>query len=139
MDFPRTTDCAFCRIVASGQDLIVGNDLAVAFFDLFPCNPGHALIVPRRHEADFFALPQYEQTALFSLLPAVKRFVEESYPADGFNLGINVGDHAGQTIGHVHLHLIPRIRGDADPRGDGSQDPRGGIRWVVPDRAAYWD
>ena len=139
MDFPVTEDCAFCRIIAEGREIIAANDLAVAFFDSYPCNPGHALIVPRAHVADFFALPQFEQTALFALLPRVRRLVEKDHPADGFNIGINVGSQAGQTIGHVHLHLIPRLKGDADPRGDGSHDPRGGIRWVVPARAAYWD
>lgn len=139
MDFPKNKDCAFCRIVEEGEEIIAANELAVAFYDSFPCNPGHVLIVPQRHEADFFALRQFEQTALFSLLPNARRISQEQYPADGYNIGINVGKTAGQTIGHVHLHLIPRLGGDSDPQGDGSFDPRGGVRWVVPDRAAYWD
>jgi diadenosine tetraphosphate (Ap4A) HIT family hydrolase len=138
-EFPDKPNCTFCRIVEAGDELIAEGDLAVAFWDSYPLNPGHALIIPRRHDPDFFNLSADEQAALFSLLPEVREACSARGQADGFNIGINVGLAAGQTIGHVHLHLIPRVVGDSDPLGDGSLDPRGGVRWVVPDRADYWN
>ena len=124
---------------AGELDLLAANEGAVAFCDGFPLNPGHALIIPRRHEGDLFALTAAERDAVFALLPAVRGAVQDRFGSpDGFNVGVNVGLAAGQTIGHVHVHLIPRHDGDVDYTGDGSRDPRGGVRWVVPQRADYW-
>jgi diadenosine tetraphosphate (Ap4A) HIT family hydrolase len=123
-------DCVVCDRL-NRQDLIGANDLAVAFLDAFPLSRGHSLIVPRRHEADFIALSGQEQDAVWALLPIVRRHVEASGVPDGYNIGINVGEAAGQTIAHAHLHVIPRHHGDI-------ADPRGGIRWVIPARARYW-
>jgi diadenosine tetraphosphate (Ap4A) HIT family hydrolase len=123
--------CAFCERIAQG-DLVVGNDLAVAFFDAYPVTPGHCLILPRRHEPDFLALTVPEQAAIWALMTEVKAQIEKSGTPGGYNIGVNVGEAAGQTIGHAHLHVIPRRRGDV-------ADPRGGIRWVIPARAAYWE
>ena len=103
----------------------------MAFKDGFPVNPGHALIVPRRHVADLFELTADEQAALWRLLPEVKQRLDARHSPAGYNVGVNVGAAAGQTVGHVHVHLIPRFAGDVE-------DPRGGVRWVVPARAAYW-
>jgi diadenosine tetraphosphate (Ap4A) HIT family hydrolase len=89
------------------------------------------LVVARRHVADYFALEASEQAALWGLTPAVKRLIEAEHSPSGYNLGINIGPHAGQTIDHVHLHVIPRYEGDVP-------DPRGGVRWVLPRHAAYW-
>lgn len=123
-------DCPFCARIASGG-LLAENELAVSFEDAYPVNPGHALIVPRRHESDFFALSLAEQQAVWALLAPVRdRMLAERSPS-GFNIGINAGPAAGQTIRHAHLHVIPRHAGDVE-------DPRGGIRWVVPARARYW-
>jgi len=107
------------------------NEHAAAFPDAFPLNSGHCLIVPRRHEADFLALSWDEQGAIWALIPAVRRHIEGSVVPDGYNIGINVGEAAGQTVAHAHLHLIPRFRADVP-------DPRGGIRWVIPSKAQYW-
>lgn len=123
--------CAFCGRIASG-DTVAENDLAVAFFDGYPLNPGHCLLVPRRHEPDFFALSAQEQAAMWMLASVVQRRIEVERTPDGYNVGINVGEAAGQTIAHAHLHVIPRFRGDVP-------DPRGGVRWVIPARAAYWE
>jgi len=123
--------CAFCERVVGG-DTVAENDLAVAFFDGYPLNPGHCLVLPRRHEPDFFALSAHEQAAMWTLASVVQRRIEDERKPDGYNVGINVGDAAGQTIGHAHLHVIPRFRGDVP-------DPRGGVRWVIPARAAYWE
>jgi diadenosine tetraphosphate (Ap4A) HIT family hydrolase len=122
--------CVFCDRITSGNASLEA-DLAVAFPDGFPVSPGHTLIVPRRHVADYFALEEAEQDALWALLPAVKALIERQHRAEGYNIGLNVGQVAGQTVAHVHLHVIPRYAGDV-------ADPRGGIRWVIPDRAAYW-
>lgn len=106
--------------------------MAAAFFDASPLSPGHALIVPRRHEPDLFALTGEEQDALWRLLRGVRTRIQQSHHPDGYNVGVNVGAAGGQTIGHVHVHLIPRYAGDVE-------DPRGGIRWIIPAKARYWD
>lgn len=107
------------------------NSLAVAFEDGYPVSRGHTLIVPRRHIADYFSLGDDEQAALWALLPAVREILAKIHRPAGFNVGLNVGPAAGQTVGHVHLHVIPRYAGDV-------LDPRGGVRWVLPERADYW-
>jgi diadenosine tetraphosphate (Ap4A) HIT family hydrolase len=122
--------CPLCAAVDQARPL-AANDLAVALPDRYPLSPGHHLVIPRRHEADFFRLEDGEMRALWSLLAVAKLRLDEQLTPDGYNVGINVGDAAGQTIGHVHIHLIPRYTGDRP-------DPRGGVRWVLPDRAAYW-
>lgn len=127
----RNVECVFCDRLARG-DLVAANERAVAFLDAFPLSEGHCLIVPRRHEADFLALPQDEQAAIWDLLPAVRRHIEAHAAPDGYNIGMNVGQAAGQTVAHAHLHVIPRHRGDV-------RDPRGGVRWVIPSRAQYWE
>jgi diadenosine tetraphosphate (Ap4A) HIT family hydrolase len=122
--------CVFCGRLAAGG-LVAETAEAAAFADAFPLSPGHTLIVPRRHEPDFLALSPAEQMAMWSLLQPVRRAIESGYRPDGYNLGVNVGAAAGQTVAHAHLHVIPRYAGDVD-------DPRGGIRWIVPARARYW-
>jgi diadenosine tetraphosphate (Ap4A) HIT family hydrolase len=123
--------CFFCDHLSQGN-LVAENDLAAAFPDAFPLTPGHCLVVPRRHEPDFLALTPAEQAAVCALVPAVRGYIETTGAPDGYNVGINVGEAAGQTIAHAHLHVIPRRRGDV-------ADPRGGIRWVVPAKARYWE
>ena len=112
--------------------MVAANQLAVAFADAFPLNEKHCLVVPRRHETDFLALTQEEQVAIWTLVPAVRRYIEEGGTPDGYNLGINIGEAAGQTIAHAHLHVIPRHQGDVP-------DPRGGIRLIIPSKARYWE
>lgn len=107
------------------------NELWYAREDAFPVSPGHMLVIPFRHIADFFEINDNERTAMFELLWQVRdRSIESLSPA-GFNVGVNAGEAAGQTVMHVHLHLIPRFKGDVT-------DPRGGVRWVVPTKACYW-
>ena len=122
----------FCERIKQGQ-LLAGNALAAAFRDVFPLTAWHCLIVPRRHEPDFLALQADEQAAMLSLIGPVRQLIEADGPApDGYNIGINIGQAAGQTVAHAHLHVIPRRRGDV-------ADPRGGVRCVVPDKARYWE
>lgn len=124
------SSCPFCARLKREQ-LLAKNDLAVALADAFPLNPGHAIIVPHRHEKDYFALSEAEQQAMWGLVARVCHIIEESHKPEGFNIGLNAGEAAGQTIAHAHLHVIPRYEGDVD-------DPRGGIRWILPERAPYW-
>lgn len=124
-------DCVFCTRLLS-TDVVAANDLAVAFADAFPLSRGHTLIVPRRHESDFFSLTSEEQAAIWSLVGLVRLQIGTQTDPDGYNIGINIGEAAGQTVGHAHLHVIPRWRGDV-------ADPRGGVRWVIPDKARYWE
>ena len=121
--------CPFCK-VESEREIIASSPLSVAFYDGFPVSPGHALIIPRRHVASFFELTQEEQQDLLNLTDRVKRIVEERYHPDGYNIGINVGEAAGQSIFHVHMHLIPRYQGDVP-------NPRGGVRGVIPSKQNY--
>jgi len=122
--------CPFCERVERGE-LVASNELAVAFLDAYPLSPGHALIAPRRHEPDYFALSEPERLAMFLLMEEVRRAIQEQHEPDGFNIGLNAGAAAGQTIEHAHIHVIPRYRGDVE-------DPRGGIRWILPEKARYW-
>lgn len=123
-EFPPT--CPFCR----PDDILFENDLAYARPDLYPVNPGHLLIIPRRHVADFFLVTEAERAALLSLLDETKHHLDIEYAPAGYNIGVNVGAAAGQTIFHVHMHLIPRYQGDME-------NPRGGVRGVIPSRQSY--
>ena len=102
----------------------------LAFFDGFPVAEGHTLVIPKRHVASLFELPPEELAALWEQVAVVRNLLADLKP-DGFNLGVNDGLAAGQTIMHAHIHVIPRRTGDAT-------DPRGGIRWVMPAKAKYW-
>ncbi len=122
-------NCPFC-IVEQEREIIASTSLSLAFFDGFPVSPGHALIIPRRHVASFFDLTEEERQDLLSLLDRVKGIVEEKYHPDGYNIGVNVGAAAGQSVFHVHMHLIPRYVGDV-------QNPKGGVRGVIPSKQKY--
>jgi diadenosine tetraphosphate (Ap4A) HIT family hydrolase len=114
---------------AGGHELVASNDLAVAFADGFPLTPGHTLIVPRRHEPDFLELGSAEQAAIWTLVPKVCRWIEARGRPDGYNIGVNIGEAAGQRVGHAHLHVIPRYRGASRIRvvaSDGSSPARYG-------------
>ncbi len=99
--------------------------------DAYPVAPGHTLIIPARHVDSFFALGPDERMELLGLLDRAREQLDAEFRPDAYNIGINDGTAAGQTIPHVHIHLIPRYRGDC-------ADPRGGIRWIVPAKADYW-
>ena len=122
--------CPFCDLPR--DRIIFESEGAVVIRDGFPVSPGHTLIITRRHVASFFEITGAERTDLMSLLAAARADLEREFRPTGYNIGINDGTTAGQTVPHLHIHLIPRYTGDAD-------DPRGGVRWVLPDKAAYWD
>lgn len=123
--------CPFCTRLQGGEAL-VENGLAAALADAHPISPGHTLVVPLRHEADYFALTDDEQAAVHRLVRVMQQRLTDQHHPSAFNLGLNNGADAGQTIPHVHLHLIPRYPGDRP-------DPRGGVRWIIPEKARYWD
>lgn len=122
-------NCPFCK-VESEREIIAFSSLSIAFFDGFPVSPGHALIIPRRHVASFFDLTKDEQQDMLKLMDSVKSIIDEKYHPDGYNVGVNVGETSGQSIFHVHMHLIPRYKGDVP-------NPRGGVRGVIPSKQSY--
>lgn len=106
------------------------SELAIGLWDAFPVSPGHALLVPRRVVPTWWEATREEQIALLQGIDAAKRAVEAAHQPDGYNIGINAGAAAGQTVFHLHVHVIPRYRGDVD-------DPRGGVRHVIPSKGNY--
>ncbi len=127
---PLSVPCPFCHRIEAGEVLVDAGS-AFALADAFPVSAGHTLVVSRRHVADFFDLGDDEQDALLALVREVRRTLARDPGFDGLNVGLNVGETAGQTIPHAHVHVIPRRTGDVP-------DPRGGVRWVLPGRAAHW-
>ena len=121
--------CLFCEFLKN-KKIAAENDLAFAIFDGFPVNPGHVLVIPKRHVANYFELTSAEVLAINGLLNKMKAEVEAKFHPDGYNIGVNVGADAGQSIFHVHVHLIPRYKGDVE-------SPRGGVRGVIPSKRSY--
>ena len=118
--------CVFCNVRAP----IAENELAFAIFDRYPVSPGHVLILPKRHVESFFDTTSDERAAMLSLLNEWKQHTDRKLAPDGYNVGVNIGVAAGQTVMHVHMHLIPRFTGDI-------QNPRGGVRGVIPAKQDY--
>ena len=121
--------CPFCALPI--ERIILSNQHGYVIRDGFPVSPGHTLLIPVRHAGSFFDLDSEERNALLLLLEESKRRLDKEFKPAGYNIGINNGAAAGQTIPHLHIHLIPRYTGD-------QADPRGGIRWIFPDKADYW-
>ncbi len=109
---------------------LASNPLAFALADGFPVSPGHTLVIPRRGVATWFDATREEQHALMDLVAEVKALLDAQHRPDGYNIGVNVGAAAGQTVMHLHIHVIPRYNGDAP-------DPRGGVRHVIPGKGNY--
>jgi diadenosine tetraphosphate (Ap4A) HIT family hydrolase len=124
----RPSDCPFCWLPA--ERILETNARALAIADAFPVSPGHTLIIPRRHTTSFFELTEDEVAAVYELLRRMKDFLDDTLKPGGYNVGVNVGAAAGQTIAHVHVHLIPRYPGDV-------ADPVGGVRNIIPGRRRY--
>ena len=125
----NSTTCPFCALPP--ERVLLRSDSATAFRDAYPVSPGHTLVIPVRHVASFFDTTPEERASILDLLDAAKRQLQVEFGPAAYNIGINDGAAAGQTVGHLHMHLIPRYSGD-------QPDPRGGIRWVIPEKAEYW-
>jgi diadenosine tetraphosphate (Ap4A) HIT family hydrolase len=123
------SSCPFCSLAASR--IVHFNELALVIRDGFPVSRGHTLVIPRRHVGSFFELTGAERASMLALVDVARTALESELHPDGYNIGINDGAAAGQTVPHLHVHLIPRFAGD-------QPDPRGGIRWIFPARADYW-
>ncbi len=124
------TCCRFCTL--TDESFVLKSEQAFAIHDGFPVSKGHTLVIPRQHVATLFELPRHDQLALWDLVERVRAKLVKEHSPDGFNIGLNDGLAAGQTVPHVHIHVIPRYDGDVP-------DPRGGVRWVIPAKAAYWE
>lgn len=121
--------CPFCRL-SRRVEIICESATCVAFYDGYPVSPGHALIIPKRHVASYFDLTHREREAMNVMLQFVRRILDERFHPDGYNIGVNVNEAAGQSVFHVHMHLIPRYKGDVP-------NPKGGVRGVIPGKQKY--
>lgn len=121
--------CPFCTLPA--HRIIDSNEHGIVVRDGFPVSKGHTLVIPKRHVGSFFEITDEERADLLVLLNKAKVVIQEEFNPDGYNIGINDGPAAGQTVLHLHMHLIPRYKGDRN-------DPRGGVRWIIPEKADYW-
>ena len=126
----ETKHCPFCEL--SSERIVQESNGGVAIRDKFPIANGHTLVIPRQHVASIYELPEGHQNSLWKLVTLVRSFLIAEFQPAGFNIGVNDGAAAGQTVLHAHIHVIPRYAGDVE-------DPRGGIRWVVRHSAVYWD
>jgi len=122
-------ECPFCNLPQIR--IIESNKLGIVIRDAYPISPGHTLIIPKRHINSFFDTTESEKKLLLELLESAKKRIAKEFNSEAFNIGINDGEIAGQTVPHLHIHLIPRYKND-------SQDPRGGVRWIIPNKAKYW-
>jgi diadenosine tetraphosphate (Ap4A) HIT family hydrolase len=125
-DMSEHQNCIFC----DDPSMVIENELAFAHYDSYPVNPGHCLIIPRRHVAEYFQATAEEKAAIWALVDEMKTIIDEEYTPDGYNFGVNIGETAGQSVPHIHIHMIPRYKGDME-------DPRGGVRGVIPHKQKY--
>ena len=122
-------NCPFCRL--TDEHLSWGTSEVGMLRDIHPVSPGHTLVIPRRHIASVFDATPSEYQALWAKVSSARDALAQEFGTHAFNIGVNDGLPAGQTVPHAHIHVIPRFEGDVP-------DPRGGIRWVIPERADYW-
>ena len=131
---PDSAACPFCQIAQhDNKGLIVTQDhLAFVIRDTHPISDGHSLVILKRHISSFFRTTPEERGSMLQMLDQAKQHIELNHSPDSYNIGINDGPEAGQTVPHLHMHLIPRYAGD-------TKDPRGGVRWLLPNKARYWN
>ena len=121
--------CYFCSLPS--KRIILETELSMVIRDSFPVSEGHTLIITKRHIESIFDATKEEQIDLLANLESAKKILDKKFSPDGYNVGINDGKAAGQTVMHLHTHLIPRYSGD-------SEQAKGGVRWIFPDKANYW-
>ncbi len=119
-------NCIFCEI----KEYILENELCYAIYDKYPVSEGHMLIITKRHIEDYFETTYDEKSSILDLIDKCKVMLDNKYSPDGYNIGINCGKYAGQTVMHLHTHIIPRYKGDID-------NPTGGVRGVIPNKRIY--
>lgn len=122
-------ECRFCTS-KPGRRLLLEGKYGFAAYDRHPASKGHFLVIPYRHFAEYFDIDDEERDELWSLVAEGKKIVDQEYSPDGYNIGINIGKWAGQSIPHLHIHVIPRYQGDVE-------NPKGGVRGVIPDKKLY--
>jgi diadenosine tetraphosphate (Ap4A) HIT family hydrolase len=120
-------ECIFCK---PQREILARNESAIAVFDTYPVSPGHALVLPLRHVATIWDLNAAEYDDCFRLVRALQPLLAARFAPDGFNVGANCGEAAGQSVWHAHIHVIPRYQGD-------TPNPRGGVRHVIPLKGNY--
>ena len=119
-------DCPFC----GDPQIILENELALVHYDSYPVSAGHCLVTPRRHVAEYFQATAAEKAAIWELVDELKPIIDREFSPDGYNIGVNIGAAAGQSIPHLHIHVIPRYKGDVE-------NPQGGVRGVIPHKQKY--
>jgi len=125
-----TDKCIFCNL--RDERIIYECNYTIAFIDTYPASPGHTLVVPKRHMPTYFDASEDEILAIGKAVQICKEFLDNEFNPDAYNIGINNGEAAGQSIKHLHVHIIPRYKGDVE-------DPKGGVRWILKNKANYWD
>lgn len=125
-------DCIFCNIGSKieKERIVYQDDTWIAIYDNYPVSRGHVLLIPKRHVDNFFGLNMIEHSSLGVTIGIVKMALDKKFHPDGYNIGVNCGNAAGQTVMHCHIHIIPRYNGDME-------DPRGGVRGVIPEKQKY--
>ena len=128
----ENVNCPLCsqKDIVIDDGRAVENELAYVLTDTNPVSLGHCLIVPRRHVAEFFQATKEEKIAIFELIDQMKEIIDKKYNPDGYNIGVNIGKAAGQSVPHIHIHMMPRYTGDIE-------NPRGGVRGVIPSKQKY--
>lgn len=122
--------CIFCEEKDKIQEIRMCHEHWYVKYDKYPVVEGHLLLIPKRHAETYFDLNQAEKDELIKVIDDAKEALDMLYEPDGYNIGINCGEDAGQTVMHCHIHLIPRYKGDC-------KDPRGGVRGVIPEKQKY--
>tara|TARA_B100000674_G_C37831200_1_gene910606 strand:- start:136 stop:549 length:414 start_codon:yes stop_codon:yes gene_type:complete len=122
-------ECRFC-VTKPSRRLILESRYGFAAWDRHPVSDGHFLVIPFRHFADYFDIEDEERDDLWKLVADAKKVCDRKFQPDGYNVGINVGHWAGQSIHHLHIHVIPRFKGDVE-------NPKGGVRGVIPEKKLY--
>lgn len=128
MSFDPNSPCLFCN--PKPDEIIAETELALLITDSYPVSPGHSLVIPKRHIKTYFECTAAENREFHELVLRGKQYAEENHSPDGYNIGCNNDLAAGQSVFHLHIHIIPRYLGDVE-------NPKGGVRWVVPKKSQY--
>ena len=126
--FDPNNPCLFCH--PKPEEIIAETEHALLIVDSFPVSPGHCLVIPKRHIQTYFDCTEEENKEFYELILHAKKHVDTLHAPDGYNIGCNNGLTAGQSVFHLHIHIIPRNKGDVE-------NPKGGVRWVIPKNSQY--